>query len=247
MKLFTISNSEAYNRVRLAGSQCIKINGVQGTTYPNDYMPSIKTKRRGSKDDTSCRLVNLNVVAQGNPYGGSARVLLTTKAPRLTKAGPPTLDVVFRDNTTVRVGFQLMPRSSSSAGARTIDEKNNNAWMATSIHFNDVAFPRFRIQMTRKEFPFLVQLFDGKTNETYVSLLTYGAAKNQPRTMHAFRRNIDTPEKARKAYYSELFAVLDEDQGLLAFQDGLATDTEKATFCIMLLMRMRLLTCNGDW
>jgi hypothetical protein len=245
MVLFSISDTEVYNRGRIAGSKCKTLNGVEGVTLLNDYLPSLKTKRRGSRDDTSCRLVNFTVVAHGNPYGSTARVLLTTKAPRLKKVGPPTLDVVFRDGVKVRVGFQQMP-SLSTNGAPIIDE-DKNAWMATSIHFDDVALPRFRIQMTRKEFPFLIQLFDGKTNETCVSLLTYGAAKNQPRTVHAFQRNIDTIKKAEKAYYSELFAVLDEKQGLLAFQDGLKTDVEKASFCIMLLMRTRLLTFNGDW
>jgi hypothetical protein len=245
MELFSISNTEVYNRGRIAGAQCKTLNGVEGITFPNDYLPSLKTKRRGSKDDTSCRLVTFSIAAYGNPYGGTAKALLTTKAPRLTKAGPPTFDVVFRDGVKVRVGFQLMP-SQNTNPAVVMDEEDKNAWMATSIHFDDVTFPRFRIQMTRKEFPFLVQLFDAKTNETCVSLLTYGAEKNQPRTLHAFRRNIDTIEKAEKAYYSELFAVLDEDRGILAFQDGLRTEVEKAAFCIMLLMRTRLLTFNGE-
>ncbi len=246
MTLFTISDSQAYNRRGFVGSQTKRLKSVRGVTHPDDYLPSLRQKQRGSKDDSSCRLIHFLLAVQGNPRGVTAKILLTTKAPRLTLAGPPTLDILFQDQTKVRVGFQKMP-SLDQDTTKTTSIKEDNAWMATSIHFGDACAPRYRIQMTRKDFPFLIQLFDGKTNTTCASILTYGAIRNQPRIIHAFRGNINTIDKAKEQYYSQLFAVLEEHDGVLAFQNALRREDEKATFCIMLLLRTRMITFNGQW
>lgn len=236
---FVISDSIAYNRGFFGGSSAT-IKGVHGVTCAKDYFPSLKKKRRASQDDTTCRLSNFTLVAKGCPRGATAKILLTAKAPRLTQAGPPTMDILFQDRTKVRVGYTRMPNS-------TLSGKESNSWMATSIHFGDDTRPRYRVQLTRKNFPFLVQLFDGKTNTTSVSVLTYGAPKNKPRIIHAFQGNIDTVAKAKDRFCADLFGVMSEVEGTLAFQDGLRNDFEKATFCVMLLMRTRLLTFNGEW
>ena len=249
LELFGISDSIAYNRGCFGGStQTIK--GVEGVTCPQDYFPSLKKKRRASQDDALCRLSNFILAAQGCPRGATAKLLLTTKAPRLTQTGPPTLDIIFQDQTKVRVGYQPMPKDSSFSLSDNHKEDNNNnsnSWMATSIHFGQETRPRYRVQMTRNNFPFLVQLFDGKTNTIYVSILTYGAQKNTPRTIHAFQGNVATVAKAKQEYFGALFGVLNEEAGVLGFQDGLRKDDEKAAFCIMFLLRTRLLTFNGDW
>ena len=82
---------------------------------------------------------------------------------------------------------------------------------------------------------------------TCLSLLTFGASKNAPRTMHAFRGNVDTVAKAEQLFYSDLIGILNEEQGVLAFQDGLTPDVEKATLALMLLMRTRMIMVNGEW
>lgn len=240
LPVFVLSNSTAYNR-GLTGSGTQTLKGVKGATTPQDFLPSLKKKRRASKDDTAARLSTFTLVAKGSPRGATAKLLLTTKAPRLKNVGPPTLDIIFQDQTKVRIGYQHFPQQGD---AKPQDE---NSWMATSIHFDDFPRPRFRLQMTRKNFPFLIQIFDGKKNITCASILTYGAFKNQPRKMHAYHGNIDTAEKAKDRFYSEMFSVLDEEDGTLAFQHALTTDVEKATFCVMFLLRTRLLTFNGEW
>ena len=247
LELFGISDSTAYNRGWFGGNNQTTIKGVQGVTCPQDYFPSLKKKRRASQDDASCRLTNFTLAAKGCPRGATAKLLITTKAPRLTHTGPPTLDIMFQDQTKVRVGYQPMPQGSSSSLSDDKGDNNNNSWMATSIHFAQETRPRYRIQMTRRDFPFLVQLFDAKTNTICVSILTYGAPKNTPRTIHAFQGNVNTVAKAKQEFYGALFGVLSEDEGVLGFQDGLRKDYEKAALCIMFLMRTRLLTFNGDW
>lgn len=240
MVLFSISNTEAYNRG--FGSRSTVIQGVKGATHPKDYLPLLKQKkkkRRYSQNDSSCRLIHFYIAMHGNPTGVSAKILLTTKSPRISKTSPPTLDILFQDRTKVRVGYQRMPT--------TDDNEYQASWMATSIHFNNMPFAKYRIQMTRSKFPFVVQLFENQTQQTCASLLTFGPDKRRPRIMHAFYGNVDSCEKAESSYYSHLFGVLDENKGSLAFQNALSNDIEKATLCIMLLMRVRLLTFNGSW
>lgn len=237
MTKFSISDTEAYNR---KGRNPKRIQGVKGVTTSSDYLPLLTAKPRGSIDESSCRLIPISLAAHGNPRDLTAKILLTTKSPKLTKAaGPPTLDILFQDQTKVRVGFQQLP---------CIEEnKKENAWMATSIHFGDESTPKYRIQMTRQNFPFLIQLFDGQSNTTRVSILTYGAGHKRPRVVHAFHGNVTTSSKAREQHISQLFAMLDERDGLLAFQNALRHHEEKATFCILLLLRTRLITVNGEW
>lgn len=244
MTLFSVSRTQAFNR-GILGSSGTTIRGIQGVTFPNDYLPSLKKKRSGTRDDDTCRLVDFALAVHGNPRGITAKALLTTKAPRLTRAGPPTLDIKFQDGSIVRVSYSPMP---SKIGVAVKEDAKENAWMASSIDFGDAkGYTRFRIQLTRENFPFLVQLFDGKTNATTVSILTFGPELKHPRIIHAFRGNVDTAAKARQQYISKLFAIMDEDTGTLAFQDALRTETEKAVLCIMLLIRTRILTFNADW
>ena len=236
---FSISDTEAYNR----NGKAKRINGVKGVTMASDYLPILATKRQSAKEETTCRLIPMSLVAHGNPRDVTAKILLTTKSPRLSQAaGPPTLDILFQDHTKVRVGFQNIPRLEETS---TTNEENN-AWMATSIHFGEEKIPRYRIQMTRQNFHFLIQLFDTHSNTTCVSLLTYGAVKNQPRIIHGFRGNVTTSTKAKEQHISQLFAILDERDGLLAFQNALRQQEEKATLCVMLLLRTRIITVNYD-
>lgn len=241
MTKFSITDTEAYNRKE---GKTKRIRGAQGVTQASDYLPVLTAKSRGSMEESSCRLIPMNLAAHGNPRDLTAKILLTTKSPRLSEvAGPPTLDILFQDRTKVRVGFQKMPCIQESQQ----ESKKNNAWMATSIHFGDESTPKYRIQMTRQNFPFLIQLFDVQSNTTSVSILTYGAVHHQPRVMHAFQGHVTTSRKAKEEHISQLFAVLDERDGLLAFQNGLRHHEEKATFCVMLLLRTRVITANGEW
>jgi len=260
MQQFIVSDSSAYNRGFLGGKSTI-IKGVQGVTCTQDYFPILETKRRASRDDTKCRLTNFSLAAKGSPRGVTAKLLITTKAPHLTQVGPPTMDVLFQDRTRIRMGYHRMPKiittttntqksknhKASSSMPSGKEEGNLSSWMATSIHFDDDPRPRYRIQMTRTNFPFLVQIFDAKTNSICVSILTFGPTRNRPRIIHAFQGNIDTVNKAKENFYGTLFGILNEEEGILAFQDGLRNDYEKATFCAMFLMRTRLLTFDGEW
>lgn len=240
MTKFSVSDTEAYNR---KGSAKKRLQGVKGVTASSDYLPILAVKRKGSIDESSCRLIPMCLAVHGNPRDVTAKILLTTKAPKLTQAaGPPTLDILFQDQTKVRVGFQNIPCIEENK-----ENRKNNAWMATSIHFGDESTPKYRIQITRQNFPFLMQIFDGQSNTTRVSILTYGAVHNQPRVIHAFHGNVTTSGKAKEQHISQLFAILDERDGLLAFQNALRHPEEKATFCVMLLLRTRMITVNGEW